>query len=250
MKLTALALILLLTSSIHVVNSQEKSKQLDDATKLKIQKLRELEAQLEFIPPSAKVETKGNEESPTITIEWEETLVETASTKAKESQTQTKRLNINLNELDVPDEYIDEKIQAAFQKGKCGKLEGVVLSQVGVSRDYEVVKDYKYDADGHIITVFKGFVYDRASIPRGLWIFLDKDSLGNVAPLIHDLLYRHGGVLPQNQISPYRKFSRKDADKIFRDVLGKCGVPSWQREAAYLAVRSPAGLRAWKGKRN
>jgi hypothetical protein len=56
MNRTVLTVILLLTSSIYTVNRQEQSKQFDDATKLKIEKLRQLEVQLEFIeslPPSA-----------------------------------------------------------------------------------------------------------------------------------------------------------------------------------------------------
>ena len=51
MKLTTLAFILLLTCSVYTVNGQEQPKQLDDATKLKIQKLRELEAQLDSLSP-------------------------------------------------------------------------------------------------------------------------------------------------------------------------------------------------------
>lgn len=249
MQFTILALILLLTSSVYTANGQEKTKQLDDATKLKIQKLRELEAQLDSLPASAEVKTKGDDSS-TITIEWKETLTDTASNKDNKSQTQRKRLDINLNELDVPDEYIDEKIKAVLTEGKCGELPGAIITQVGITRDYELVNNYIYKSDGYTISVLVPFVYDRASIPRGLWVFLDKDSLGNVAPLIHDLLYRHGGVLPQNQVTPYRRFSRKDADNIFREVLKKCGVSKAKREAAYLAVRSPLAKPAWKGADN
>lgn len=246
MKLTTVALFLLLTCCIHTVNGQEKSKQLDPATELKIQKLRDLEARLDSLPASAKIKSKADD-SATITIEWKETPAETDSKEDNKSKPQTKRLDINLNELDVPDEYIDEKIKAAFTEGKCGEVDGAIIRQVGITRNYELIQNYFYRADGYTISVLVPFVYDRASIPRGLWVFLDKDSLGNVAPLIHDLLYRHGGVLPQNQVAPYRRFSREDADKIFRDVLTKCGVPKWKRDAAYLAVRSPAGLLAWKG---
>lgn len=249
MKLTTLAVILLLTSSVYTVNGQEKAKQLDDATMLKIQKLRELEAQLDSLPASAEVKTKGDDSS-TITIEWKETLTDTASNKDNRSKTQTKRLDINLNELDVPDEYIDEKIKAALTEGKCGELPGVVIRHIGLTRHYELVENYIYKAGSYTISVLVPFVYDRASIPRWLWVLLDKDSLGNVAPLIHDLLYRHGGVLPQNQVTPYRRFSRKDADNIFRDVLRKCGASKVKREAAYLAVRSPLGKLAWKGENN
>lgn len=250
MKLSALAIILLLISSVYTTtNGQEQAKQLDDATKLKIQKLRDLENQLNSLPASAKVKSTGDDDSSTITIEWKETSSGVSeSIEGNKSKTQTKRLIINLNELDVPDEYIEEKINAALTQSKCGELDGAILTQVGITRDYELVKNYEYKGDGYTIHVLVPFVYDRASIPRGLWVFLDKDSLGNVAPLIHDLLYRHGGVLPPNQVAPYRKFSRKDADKLFREVLRRCGVSEAIREAAYIAVRSPLGKRAWKGR--
>ena len=69
-------------------------------------------------------------------------------------------------------------------------------------------------------------MYDRASIPRIFWLIIDKDSLSNVAPLFHDLLYRYGGRLPPNLVSPYREFSREDTDKLFYDLMVKCGVDS------------------------
>lgn len=118
--------------------------------------------------------------------------------------------------------------------------------QIGAGVDYRVVEDYTYDSGAYRITVLNGFTYDRASIPRVLWVLIDKDSLSNVAPLLHDLLYRHGGALPENQVSPYRKFSRKDTDDLFLELMTDCGVKRWRREAAYQAVRRFSGF-AWKG---
>lgn len=158
MKLTALAFILLLTSSIYTVNGQDQPKQLDEATKLKIQKLRELEAKLDSLPASAKVKTKGDDSS--ITIEWKETVTETASNKDNRSMTQTRRLDINLSELEVPDEYIDEIIRENPLEGsKCGELDGVSIRQIALTRKYELTQpSYVYPGDGYTITVLRPFV--------------------------------------------------------------------------------------------
>ena len=132
------------------------------------------------------------------------------------------------------------------KQSMCGSLPGVKLIQLGATRNYEVAEDYLYEPGAYKMTVWKGFVYDRASIPRIFWVLIDKDSLGNVAPLIHDLLYRYGGAIPQNQLSPYRRFSRKEADDLFLELMTKCGVTKGRREAAYQAVRRFAGS-SWKG---
>jgi hypothetical protein len=117
--------------------------------------------------------------------------------------------------------------------------------QVGATADYDVAEDYIYDSGTYKITAWKGFRYDRASIPRIFWVIIDKDSLSNVAPLFHDLLYRHGGVLPADRVTPYRKFSRVEVDNLFRELMGKCGVSPLRRELAYRAVRNFSGF-AWK----
>ena len=119
--------------------------------------------------------------------------------------------------------------------------------QVGATVDYDVVDDYVYDGGTYKITAWKGFRYDRASIPRIFWVIIDKDSLSNVAPLFHDLLYRHGGELPQERVTPYRTFSRLETDNLFRELMGKCGVGAVRRELAYRAVRNFSGF-AWNGK--
>jgi hypothetical protein len=155
-------------------------------------------------------------------------------------------LNYNLSTLDITDEYIDQKIFEAFSKSDSGTLPGVKVRQIGATKNYEVVEDYTYKSGTYSITVPKGFIYDRASIPRVFWVLIDKDSLSNVAPLFHDLLYRNGGALPTNQVSPYRKFSREETDDLFLELMTKSGVNKWRREAAYQAVRRGAGL-AWKG---
>ena len=251
----AVTLILLLLPNHRSANRRESSGiPQDTQVKNELSKLEARLKQIEEESGSVKVKVTGDKESSgnvNISVEREASAGTTATDLGGEKKKAvTKKetlLNIDLSKLNIPDEYINEKIAAVFStRTMCGTIPGVKLSQVGVSVDYEVLEDYTYDSGSYKITVFKGFVYDRASIPRIFWVLIDKDSLGNVAPLFHDLLYRHGGVLARNQLSPYRKFSRKETDDLFLELAAKCGVSKLRRELAYEAVRQ-FGWVAWKG---
>ena len=251
MKFAALATILLLISNVYTVNRPDPLKppvlvQTTDIQNLEDQ-LKQIDAQSDLV----KVRLMGENKSSgylNITIERDSTATAASSDAPKSTTPKETLLNYNLSKLDIPDEYIDQKISAAFTKqSDNGTLPGVKVRQIGATKNYEVVEDYTYDSGKYKITVPKGFIYDRASIPRIFWVLVDKDSLSNVAPLFHDYLYRQGGVLPENQVSPYRKFSRNDTDDLFLELMTKCGVNRWRREAAYQAVRRGGGY-AWKGK--
>lgn len=204
---------------------------------------------------SVKVQVTGEEESSArVSVKKDapaaKPLPETTASAESEAkqpvQEEETLLDLDLSKINVPDEYIDAKMAKAFTAPMCGTIAGVKVSQINAGADYVVVEDYTYDAGAYRLTVPSGFTYDRASIPRVFWVLIDKDSLGNVAPLVHDRLYRSGGVLPESEVSPYRKFSRKDTDDLFLEVMTKCGVAEWRRVAAYQAVRRFAGP-AWKG---
>jgi len=238
MKLAALTIILLLIPNTNGINRQGQSGSPEPSQTTELQMLEEQLRQIDAQADSVTSRMMGENKSAGY-------LNITGESKAKPQRVTL--LNYNLSKLDITDEYIDRKIFEAFSKQSTGgTLPGVKVRQLGATKNYEVVEDYTYQAGTYSITVPKGFVYDRASIPRVFWVLIDKDSLSNVAPLFHDLLYRNGGVLPTNQVSPYRKFSRKETDDLFLELMTKCGVNKWRREAAYQAVRRGAEL-AWKG---
>jgi Protein of unknown function (DUF1353) len=168
--------------------------------------------------------------------------------RVERSATSETLLEVDLSTIPAPsEEELTGMIADVFTSGaKCGTIPSVVIAQLGTGRDYEVQADYTYDAGACRITVPKGFVYDRASIPAIVWPIISPDSLGNVAPLLHDYLYRHGGRLPRSQVRPYRTFSREETDDLFMELMTKCGVTGWRRMAAYQAVRTVSGF-AWKG---
>ena len=158
-----------------------------------------------------------------------------------------KKYTIDLSILAIPDSYILPIIASIFQRDpNAGSFPGVAVRQIGNTPIYEVVEPYTYTYKGSTITVPTGFQYDRATIPRVFWILIDKDSLSNVAPLFHDLLYRYGGVLDHNLVSPYRKFKRDEVDDLFYELMSRCGVEKWRRDAAYEAVHAFAKSH-WNG---
>jgi hypothetical protein len=96
---------------------------------------------------------------------------------------------------------------------------------------------YAYTDDGHRITVPQGFEFDLASVPRAFWSLIAPFELSIAAPLLHDFLYRYRGEPPAGAIEPTRRYSRLEADRLFRRVMEEEGVARWRRVLAYLAVR-------------
>lgn len=104
-----------------------------------------------------------------------------------------------------------------------------------------VVRDtiYVYDLDWAWV-IPAGFECDLASIPRAVRPLMETSDLGLIPPIIHDFLYRSGGVA-----GPY-KYTRKQADRLFLGLMEWCGVAAWRRQMAYRAVRW-FGRGAWQG---
>ena len=97
--------------------------------------------------------------------------------------------------------------------------------------DYVLAEDYYFPATvgGWDVTVhvMPGFRTDGASIPRLLWPLFgspyDPDIIADA--IAHDALYR-GEIVP-----------RKDADRIFSDMMEKSGIKRWKRRRIWLGVR-------------
>lgn len=87
-----------------------------------------------------------------------------------------------------------------------------------------------------IITVPTGFITDFASIPRGLWNVFPPLGPWARAAIIHDYLYCSNGQSG--------KYSKKQADHIFKEAMKVLSVPAWQREIMYRAVVM-FGARGW-----
>ncbi len=107
---------------------------------------------------------------------------------------------------------------------------------------YVLWEPYVYRFGGQDIAVPEGFVWDGASVPRGLWTIsgIRKDGRIRAAALIHDFLYRNLG-----QATDALCFSRKGADKLFYTIMREAGMSWWRASRAYRAVRV-FGWIAWR----
>ena len=81
------------------------------------------------------------------------------------------------------------------------------------------------DGNKIYITVPKGFKTDFTSTPRILYPILPPTGKHNPAALVHDYLYSIG------------RFSRKDSDEFFFQLLGVCKVDLTISRLAYCGVR-------------
>lgn len=93
---------------------------------------------------------------------------------------------------------------------------------------FELLSDYSYIVKNRKIKVPKGFITDFASVPRTLYIFILPYGKHSSASLIHDWLYSKDCTL---------KMGRKEADKIFLEIMKEEGVNIFKRNLMYCAVR-------------
>jgi hypothetical protein len=106
----------------------------------------------------------------------------------------------------------------------------------GSSRLFVLSKTFRYISSFGIISVPTGFVTDGASIPKMFWSVLGPFGDYFEAAVIHDYLYSAANM----------KFTRLEADLIFKEAMYNIGVPWFRRDTIYRAVRM-FGRRAFKG---
>ena len=103
--------------------------------------------------------------------------------------------------------------------------------------EWELLEPLVYDAGRFgVITAPAGFVCDFCSVPRVPLTFWICGDLGHGAGIIHDYIYRVGGM------------SREDADRVFYMALRDLGVPPWKAGLMFKAVRMFAG-KIWEAYR-
>lgn len=78
---------------------------------------------------------------------------------------------------------------------------------------------------GRRFTIPAGFRTDFASVPRIAWRVLPPWDRHLAASVVHDWMYATGVL------------ARHRADTVFRRAMATAGVPAWQRETIYWAVR-------------
>lgn len=99
--------------------------------------------------------------------------------------------------------------------------------------EWELTEDLVYDAGRFgVITAKRGFVCDFCSVPRLPIVFLLTGGQYEGAGVIHDYIYRYGGM------------SREDADTVFYMALRDLGCPPWKAGLMHKAVRL-GGKKLW-----
>jgi len=103
---------------------------------------------------------------------------------------------------------------------------------VGGSRPWELATPCVFFSErlNEDIVVPAGYKTDFASVPRLPFVYARYGNTAVVAAIIHDWMYEHTA----------HKWSRKEADKVFLDVMRLINDPSMesQRLAMYFAVRA------------
>lgn len=115
-------------------------------------------------------------------------------------------------------------------------IEGPLLLQNIDGRRFRLVRNFSVVLqDGRTITVPRGFETDFASVPRLFWRLLPSSGEYNEAAVVHDFLYR---------CMTYT-YTRKEADKVFLELMKRSGVSVIKRRLMYAGVRM-GGWTAWR----
>lgn len=106
----------------------------------------------------------------------------------------------------------------------------------GSSRCFKLENCFRYASSLGTIEVPKDFITDGASIPKIFWSILSPFGDYFSAAVIHDYLYSKSND----------KYSRLQADLIFKEAMFNIGVPWYRRETIFRAVRGFGGS-SYKG---
>ena len=134
-------------------------------------------------------------------------------------------------------------------KGK-GFWKGILLWVLG-TRQWEIVKDFKYTLSGSEYVIPKGFTFDGASIPKFLHTFLSPVGVLLMGGLVHDYMYKYEAqlihnknyLIPENK-SDIESVTQKKADQIFRDINIEINGFFFMNYLAYWSLRL-GGFMAW-----
>lgn len=110
---------------------------------------------------------------------------------------------------------------------------------VPIEDGYELRRAWLYEYGEYTFSVPAGNKHDGASVPRILWTVsgIRPDGLLRAASLLHDVLYKHGGKLPEGWCTPGKVWTRYETDVLFYGVMRAFGVSRWKAGRAYYAVR-------------
>ena len=131
-------------------------------------------------------------------------------------------------------------------KGK-GFWKGIIMWLLG-TRNWVILKDFKYTMNGTNYVIPKGFSFDGASIPKFLRTFFSPVGVLLIGGLVHDYMYKYAACKPSSEGAPLMLVNQKDSDRIFRDINIEVNGFYSMNYLAYWSLRL-GGWVAWNGHR-
>ena len=131
-------------------------------------------------------------------------------------------------------------------KGK-GFFKGIIMWLLG-TRNWVILKDFKYTLNGTEYVIPKGFTFDGASIPKFLRTFFSPVGVLLMGGLVHDYRYKYAACKPADKKGQLLLVDQKRADEIFRDINIEVNGFYFMNYLAYWSLRL-GGFVAWNGHR-
>ena len=131
-------------------------------------------------------------------------------------------------------------------KGK-GFWKGIIMWLLG-TRNWTIIKDFKYTINGTNYVIPKGFSFDGASIPKFLRTFFSPVGVLLIGGLVHDYMYKYSACKPADKKGQLLLVDQKKADQIFRDINIEVNGFYFMNYLAYWSLRI-GGFVAWNGHR-
>ena len=131
-------------------------------------------------------------------------------------------------------------------KGK-GFCKGIIMWLLG-TRNWVILKDFKYTLNGTEYVIPKGFTFDGASIPKFLRTFFSPVGVLLMGGLVHDYMYKYAACKPADKKGQLLLVDQKRADEIFRDINIEVNGFYFMNYLAYWSLRL-GGFVAWNGHR-
>ena len=130
-------------------------------------------------------------------------------------------------------------------KGK-GFWKGIIMWLLG-TRNWTIIKDFKYTINGTNYVIPKGFSFDGASIPKFLRTFFSPVGVLLMGGLVHDYAYKYA-CLKRTGKGGLLLLDQKRSDEIFRDICIEVNGFYAMNYLAYWSLRA-GGFVAWNGHR-
>ena len=131
-------------------------------------------------------------------------------------------------------------------KGK-GFWKGILLWLMS-TRNWVIIKDWKYKINDVEYVIPAGFQFDGASIPKFLRTFFSPVGVLLIGGLVHDYMYKYTACKPVDKKGALLVVDQKRADQIFRDINIEVNGFYFMNYLAYWSLRL-GGFIAWNGHR-